>query len=382
MVNAYSGEAYRLVFPILSNGYLLLNYDETVTQIEGTTATVGGTGDDPDGVTPTTDTITATRERQIWGHKDSFTLEAIVTPYDVNGLGNRTTGHGVLDSTKTPPYPNNSLSNRLTTYESVDVLAAGTNAYKDQKMMLFHNTNLKFYLQNTTESSFNQPAEYKLVAELTSGGGTKTISSEVVISATSTLHNYYDAGGYYNGNSTSFTKLSSNASNAAGSAGDAHVIVQDGEADSLVGKGTKIYDENLNLIGETNSVTQNAYSNNRDAINLKADRLTAVTSTVYVPQLKEAMYLEQTYKFSLVYLKQGVVELYVDNGLVKREQFSMETLQLDASDCQIGRGTSNQEQFYGELFEISMHTSKKPCPTYKTLTPNYNNILFYYAFGV
>tara|TARA_R100000742_G_C4270290_1_gene88958 strand:- start:244 stop:1380 length:1137 start_codon:yes stop_codon:yes gene_type:complete len=378
MVNAYAGEAYRLVFPILSNGYLLLNYDETVTQIEGTTATVGGTGDTAG--TPTTDTITATRERQIWGHKDSFTLEAIVTPYDVNGLGNRTTGHGVLDSTKTPPYPNNSLSNRITTYESVSVLH-GSN-YRTQKMMLFYNTNLKFYLQNTTESSYNQPAEYKLVAEMTSGGVTKTITSDIVISATSTLHNYYDAGGYYEGNSTSFTKLSSNASSALGDAGDAHVIVQNGEADSLVAKGTKIYDENLNLIGETNSVSQDAYSNNRDAINLKADRLTAVTSTVYVPQLKEAMYLEQTYKFSLVYLKGGYLELYVNNGLVKREQISMETLQLDASDCRIGRGTTNQEQFYGELFEISMHTGKKPCATYKTLTPNYNNILFYYAFGV
>jgi len=375
MVNAYSGEAYRLVFPILSNGYLLLNYDDTVTQIEGTTATVGGTGDTAG--TPTTDTITATRERQIWGHKDSFTLEAIVTPYDVNGLANRATGHGVLDSTKTPPFPNESLSNRITTYESVSVLHDSN--YTTQKMMLFYNTNLKFYLQNTTDSSFNQPAEYKLVAEMTSGGVTKTISSDVVISATSTLHNYYDADGYYTGNSTSFKKLSSNATNGTGGQAAKRINIQTGEADALVGKGTKVYDSNLNLIGETSSVHSDS---SRDRITLKADRLTTTTSTVYVPQLKEAMYLEQTYKFSLVYLKQGVVELYVNNGLVKREVFSMETLQLDASDCQIGRGTSNQEQFYGELFEISMHTSKKPCPTYRTLTPNYNNILFYYAFGV
>ena len=373
MVNAYSGEAYRLVFPILSNGYLLLNYDETVTQIEGTTATVGGTGDTAG--TPTTDTITATRERQIWGHKDSFTLEAIVTPYDVNGLGNRASGHGVLDSTKTPPFPNESLSNRSTTYESVSVLHDSN--YTTQKMMLFYNTNLKFYLQNTTESSFNQPAEYKLVAEITSGGVTKTISSDVVISATSTLHNYYDADGYYTGNSTSFKKLSSNATNHFTN----RVYVTAGEGDSLVAKGTKLYDSNLNLIGEANNISVFA---GKDRITLKENRLTDVNSDgiVYVSQLKEAMYLEQTYKFSLVYLKHGVVELYVNNGLVKREVFSMETLQLDASDCQIGRGTSNQEQFYGELFEISMHTSKKPCPTYRTLTPNYNNILFYYAFGV
>lgn len=381
MVNAYAGEAYRLVFPILSNGYLLLNYDDTVTQIEGTTATVGGTGDDPSGVTPTTDTITATRERSIWAHKDSFTLEAIVTPYDVNGVGNRTTGHGVLDSTRTPPYPNNSISNRLTTYESVDVLAAGSNAWKTHKLMMFYNTNLKFYLQNTTESAFNQPAEYKLVAELTSGGVTKTISSEVIIKANNTLYNYYDTGGYYHGNSTSFTKLSSSAGVQAGvvSSG-ANMTLPDGEADALVGKGTKVYDSNLNLIGEALSVT--AQGDNSDLVVFKADTLTNVTSTVYVSQLREAMYLEQMYKFSLVYLKGGYVEMYVNNGLIKREQISMEPLQLDASDCQIGRGTTNQEQFYGEIFEISMHKGKQPCPTYKTLTPSYNNILFYYAFGV
>ena len=381
MVNAYAGEAYRLVFPILSNGYLLLNYDDTVTQIEGTTATVGGTGDDPSGVTPTTDTITATRERSIWAHKDSFTLEAIVTPYDVNGVGNRTTGHGVLDSTRTPPYPNNSISNRLTTYESVDVLAAGSNAWKTHKLMMFYNTNLKFYLQNTTESALNQPAEYKLVAELTSGGVTKTISSEVIIKSNNTLYNYYDTGGYYHGNSTSFTKLSSSAGVQAGvvSSG-ANMKLPDGEADALVGKGTKVYDSNLNLIGEALSVT--AQGDNSDLVVFKADTLTNVTSTVYVSQLREAMYLEQMYKFSLVYLKGGYVEMYVNNGLIKREQISMEPLQLDASDCQIGRGTTNQEQFYGEIFEISMHKGKQPCPTYKTLTPSYNNILFYYAFGV
>ena len=356
MVNAYAGEAYRLVFPILSNGYLLLNYDDTVTQIEGTTATVGGTGDDPSGVTPTTDTITATRERSIWAHKDSFTLEAIVTPYDVNGVGNRTTGHGVLDSTRTPPYPNN---------------------YRTQKMMLFYNTNLKFYLQNTTESSYNQPAEYKLVAELTSGGVTKTITSEVVIKPNNTLYNYYDTSGYYHGNNTSFTKLSSNATNVSND----RVYVQEGEADSLVAKGAKLYDSDLNLIGEANSIQILA---GKDRITLKENRLTDVNSNgiVYVSQLKEAMYLEQMYKFSLVYLKGGYVEMYVNNGLIKREQISMEPLQLDASDCQIGRGTTNQEQFYGEIFEISMHKGKQPCPTYKTLTPSYNNILFYYAFGV
>mgnify|MGYP003648028772 CR=1 FL=1 len=441
MVNVYIGNNYKLTFPILCNGYLNINYDETVTHpsaaIESSGVLVDGNIGSNSTKTITVDTVDATtkfsvgdtlysnfgtaigivdavtstsitlvannagalnnnenlkknitttkvlRDRPLWNHKDSFTLEAIVTPYDVNGLANRTTGYGVLDSTKTPPYPNNSLSNRLTTYESVSIMAAGSNAYKEQKMMLFYNTNLKFYLQNTTGtggSSFNQPAEYKLVIEITSGGVTKTISSDVVISATSTLHNYYDENGYYINNTTSFTKLSSNAGIQIDvDSEDANITLQDGEADALVGKGTKIYDSNLNLIGEALSVT--AQGDDSDLVVLKEDRLTNVTSTVYVSQLKEALYLEQTYKFSLVYLKGGSIELYVNNELVAKEKITLDVFQLNESDCQIGRGTTGQEQFYGELYEIIYAKTTTPSPNIHTLTTGYSDTLFYYTFG-
>ena len=43
------------------------------------------------------------------------------------------------------------------------------------KLMIFYNTNLKVYLENTTLGSYNQPAEYKVVAEITKGGITKKI---------------------------------------------------------------------------------------------------------------------------------------------------------------------------------------------------------------
>ena len=81
-VNAYVGNPYKLVFPLLSSGYLEINYDETVTPA-GSSATV----------------VSDARERKVWGHTGAFTLECMITPYDVNGYGSWTTSdRGNLNS--------------------------------------------------------------------------------------------------------------------------------------------------------------------------------------------------------------------------------------------------------------------------------------------
>ena len=275
MVNAYIENSYKLVFPLLCEGYLNLDYDATgeiqhSSTVESTGVLVNGAINDNSTTNIVVDTVDATtkfevgdnvyvtqivsgdavnalvgvvsavtatqitlaanndealannenlkknitttttlRDRGIWAHKSNFVLEAIITPYDVNGAGSRTSGrHGVLDSQKTPPYPSDAYGDR-SGYESVDYL--GASAYLTQKMMLFHNTNLKLYLQNTTSSSYNQPAEYKVVAELTKGGTTKTIQSDTVIKAVDSLQGYYDASGYYNGLTTKYQRIATNA---------------------------------------------------------------------------------------------------------------------------------------------------------------------------
>ena len=258
MVNVYTGNSYKLTFPLLSRGFLKLNFrdnniDHSITTtlasnyssgstslvltdassfpstgagtINGVsfswsaknsnTLTVTNLGASySSGVTITNDVTSLTN---IWKYTDSFTLEAIVTPYDVNGYGNRLTGNGILTSTKTPPYLNDSVTSNRTHYESVSTL--GDTEFLTQKMMIFHNTNLKIYLQNTTTTNFNQPAEYKVVAEITKNGVTKTISSDTVITSTNVLRGKYDVNGYYeNGLNTRFTRLSANASNVSPSA--------------------------------------------------------------------------------------------------------------------------------------------------------------------
>ena len=150
------------------------------------------------------------------------------------------------------------------------------------------------------------------------------------------------------------------------------VEVGSGEAEGI-SAGNKIYDSSTTLIGTVQSVSG-------DTITLDATPATAITSTVYTDQLKEALYLEQVYKVTLVYSK-STLELYLNDELVKKDSHTLTPFHLHHSDCKIGRGANNAEQFFGELFEIAMHKGKRPSSTQKTLTPGFSDILFYYTFG-
>jgi hypothetical protein len=270
MANAFIEDSYKLVFPLMSSGYLELNYDDsiitsTTSDLESSGVLVNGAVNNNSSTTITVDTVDATtkfavndtvytssnvhvgnitavtstqitlvennktalsnndnlkrikpdvlatlRERSIWGHDANFTIEAIVTPYDVNGVGSRKDNvHGVLDSQRTPPYPSDAFGSRNSTYESVAYLGASN--YLTQKMMLFHNQYVKLWLENTTSSSYNQPAEYKVKAQVTTASGNEDIETDTVIKATSGLRGYYDASGYYDGMTAKYQRVSTTA---------------------------------------------------------------------------------------------------------------------------------------------------------------------------
>ena len=67
----YSGDKKSLVFPILGDGYVHLDYSRHIPK-----GTDGLEGNDDDAY-------------GLWGHKKAFTIEAVATPYDVNGFGYR-----------------------------------------------------------------------------------------------------------------------------------------------------------------------------------------------------------------------------------------------------------------------------------------------------
>tara|TARA_R110002012_G_scaffold80818_5_gene204779 strand:+ start:13018 stop:14121 length:1104 start_codon:yes stop_codon:yes gene_type:complete len=366
MANVYIGDSKALVFPVMCDGYLKLDAD-----------TVG----------------TATSKGNFWNHTDNFTIEAIITPYDVNGNGHGSADIDTKTSTRTPPSP--AEDETETNFQSARYFGTG-NLLTDHitnrlshKMMLFYNNNFKFYLQNTTTTNYNQPAEYKLCVDFTNTSGlTTTVSSDnPIITAVNTLHGYYDSNGYYEKHNTSLTKLTSVASITGTlltftSGTDAEKLVILDELGANNSGGTEIFNSSGVSLGKV--LSKNTLGTNRSAT-LSLSQSSTITGDVYVSQPREALYLEEVYKVSCSYRKNGQIELYVNNQSIKTQTLSVPTFEFDSTtnngESRIGKGTLTSEQFMGEFFEISMHKGKEPSLTINTLTPSYSNILFYYTFG-
>ena len=191
MPGVYVGDTKSLVFPVMCDGYLKQEY------LEYNNASING--DPPLEV-----------RGGIWGHQ-TFTVEAIITPYDVNGFGTHTgSGIGLVTSEKTPPSLSEAITSNLSHYESYKYF--GTNRLT-KKMQIFYNKNFQLYLENTATSNINRPAEYKLVAGITHGTPS-TVETPLIVSGNQTLHGYYDSDGLYEGNTTNLRQVATNALNA------------------------------------------------------------------------------------------------------------------------------------------------------------------------
>ena len=116
----------------MCNGYVLVDYDKNIPDV----ADDGGTLND--------------NTYGLWDLKSSFTIEAIVTPYDVNGNSSGT----IKTSTKTMPYSTSS-NNQSYSYMT-------HTARLDHEMCIFYSTNVQLYLVNDAANAANKPAEYKI----------------------------------------------------------------------------------------------------------------------------------------------------------------------------------------------------------------------------
>ena len=79
----YAGNKKALVFPIMGDGYVHLDYSKHIpTGPDSSSSSEGGIE-----VTDTVDNDDA--KYGLWAHKSSFTMEGVITPYDINGFGHR-----------------------------------------------------------------------------------------------------------------------------------------------------------------------------------------------------------------------------------------------------------------------------------------------------
>ena len=359
MPGIYAGDTKCLVFPVMCDGYLKLDYYGKNSA----------------------DTELALRHG-LWGHQGKFSIEAVITPYDVNGYGTKAgaSGIGYATSEKTPPSLDQTNNVTDLHYQSENYFTH--TARKTHKMYLFHNPNFGLYLENTTLNNLNQPAEYKIVANV---GGT-LVSSNTVIKAHNTLYGKYDENGLYEGANTSLTLLDDSS---VDNSNTSMIELDTASNVNKVGVGTELFNSAGTTIGTVNTIDASAGT--------LVMSQTQTSGNVYYSQPKEALYMETLYKVGFSY-SGGNVNLYLNNKLVKTSTVTAK--EFEPANCYIGNKVSQtwssgtygsgaapsessvkSTQFMGELYEICMYKRTEPTFSIHTLSPGYDDIIFYSRFG-
>ena len=202
----FAGKQKSLVFPIMCNGFLTIDYAKNVPDA----TTSADTSDDiPYG---------------IWAHRGSFTFEAIVTPYDINGSGTYTSNQVHLPQNFSKKiFPESAqTSGFVSTEESSLYMYKGERL--DHRMTLFYSPTFQVFLQNVSKHNYRNPAEYKIVVKLKLGSNSiETFTSPIAIQPTKDTYVKYSSSDTFNGldanGRTAFIKLGESAVGSFGYTG-------------------------------------------------------------------------------------------------------------------------------------------------------------------
>ena len=175
MYEILAGNQRSLVFPVMCNGHVKIDYSDNVVDTGGDSST---TNDIAYG---------------LWAHEGSFTFESIITPYEING-------YGTHSNQTAPTYSDKRVMPAI----SQSVYAAGTEgnhqselylsrtARLTHEMMIFYNPNFQISLVNSTLHNENNPARYKIRVRLKLGTSTETYTTEEVIVPTNSQFYRFD----------------------------------------------------------------------------------------------------------------------------------------------------------------------------------------------
>jgi hypothetical protein len=375
MYQTYIGEKNALVFPVMCDGYLSVEFRQGET---GTATALLADG---------SQRIKQPQTYGIWD-VDSFTIETVLTPYDMNGHGyylysGETLGNFGIDSnylTKkslpqvktnlgtTTTYDNQSQSNSY--LSKAHRLASSSTANDGYKMTIFWNENVELYLQNTSITSHNQPS---IINQKYSG------KSDLI----------------------EYDRISKTV-NAISEGATVLTLTDTGvrEADYLY-PGQKLYTLSGQIFTYFSTVEGVSGSGTGATVTIAA-AAHAISSptTLYQITKQEAPYLLNSYHIAASFNKDtGVMAVYIDGALLASSihigDFSKFLMYAD--DCKIGQGSTSYStavtidsgtrtnilysQFFGELHEFAIiNRAKSEFETTQTLVPNNRDLLLYYRF--
>lgn len=389
------GNKKGLVFPVMSNGVIRVDYSDNIPDI-------GSNADTSDDI-----------PYGIWGHKSSFCFETIITPYDVNGSGNDTTGtssNSVTDSTKTFPAGQYATNDGYWSDKHLPRKST-TLAYNraSHKMAIFYSSKLKIYLSNATTSVLsggdyisttdNNPASYKIEVEFITGTTTTTLISDVVIAPdyNQTLPWSSDVltGGFDSKGRLTHTKIETLGGSAHG--GSTTFTSGTNPSTNLYYFGQELFIKdgfNYTSIGTV------AYGFSGATVTLSGTPSVSLNSqTIYQKAPQEATYVNNSYHIGVSFdNRTKKLNILFNGGIIKSVIHSDKDndFQLDPEDLYIGANGSlsrsvhpstwpsnlgyTNRQFYGVFHELVYVDGVHSSFTGKTLTPNHSNTLLFLTF--
>jgi len=383
MYDILTGKQRALVFPVMCNGGVVIDYHRNVPSYNPNNATDVGE-----------DITDAHIGYGLWANEGSFTLEAVITPYDINGYGKISSATQPTIENNIKIMPSNSHQPTPSDYQSERYLS-GTDRLTHE-MTIFSNydstetVRFWFGLVNTTLHNENQPAEYKLRTRMTINNVTETFDSPICISP-----NYLRRFKYNNNNLQTFDEDGMGGFQSIGSI--ASHTATDFTADNSGFTTTNLFDggrlevfyrsgfdfESLGLISNFSSTNLNISNNFLGTL--------ASGSELFIRSYAEPSYINDTFHVACVFNDTAnTINFYIDGKQIYSNTHTQNKVFTFApTDCMIGQSLSNKgyntanmkKQFMGEIQEMSMmDIPRKNFIGTFNLLPNYENVLFYYRF--
>ena len=416
MYEVLTGKQRSLVFPIMCNAFVKIDYSDNVP----------ATGDN----LTTSDDV----GYGIWAHKGSFTFEALITPYDINGnnahqaavaLGVNALGVGNVTTNLSKKImsglPQSTYA--LSDGDANDETEMQNHLYltranrQTHEMMIFNNDNFKISLLNATNHTQNQPAQYKIKVDVKLGPSlfTKTVTSDVVIVPSQGHAFRYNAtngsnlfDGFNNKGRVMYAKVATTHSSSSGAMAEGgNTFTLASATHPIHGNHQDIYVRNgftFTSLGQLNSVSgadiQLSTDSTRPAV--------ASGTDIYLPTYKHPSYIDQMFHVGCVFNdKTGNIGLYLNGVMIKQEQHQVSTnipFEFSKTDTYIGSNGLNDmtttgitdaisggsatgptaattcKQFMGEFHEMCISNGMKNISGIDNLTHTYNDTLLYLRF--
>jgi len=398
MYEILTGKKRSLVFPIMCNAFVKMDYSENIPD----TGSDGNTSNDT--------------AYGFWSHEGSFTFQSIITPYEINGngtyqnrvnLGSTSLGIGQtrLDSKKIMPNHDDSLATS-TTLQDLNYLSRANRL--SHEMMIFNNDNFKVSLLNDTTHAQNQPAEYKIKVQVKIGSTTKTVTTnKVIVPSQGHVFRYNSTNGadllsgFDENGRVMYAKVAEVSSHSAGSASittssATHPIVAGDKQEIFIRNGFTFTSlGTVNSVSSTTLTLTSAYST----------ELTSGTD-IFLPTYKHASYIDQQFHIGCIFNNTNkVIQIFLNGVLITSDTHSeTSNFSFAKTDTYLGSNGLNDmsvsgindlvnggtatgpnaattcKQFMGEFHELSIENKISNFAGIDNLLPNYDNTLLYFTF--